>query len=484
MTLVLQDTLVLSPATAKKLEQEIEDIKGATDCADVVGTYAELEAYDTSKLTDQAIVKVLQDETQNDAQTYYRWSTETETFTLLGELGPYYTKQEADELYATKQNKPSAATQNNIATFDNAKNTVDSGKAFTTSVAATSSAVDTKIPTEKAVRTELDTKVNANSAITGATKTKITYDSKGLVTAGADLVESDIPSLHLTKVSDVSATAAEVNKLAGLETTKTELGYVHGVTSAVQTQINSKQPTLVSGTNIKTINGNNILGSGNLELTQFLGFPSDWPTTSSTTTKAFCDVVAADADAIEGKMYLGEVRWSDLSTVGLVNAEVAVKIMKGTTAASKVIVLTMSSGNHAPYQWQYTYWNGGASTSGWIGFQPELPSQSGQSGKFLTTNGSSMSWGTVDLSTKVDKTNSASKVYGTDVNGAQTTYNVDSFGQVDDVKINNTSIVNNKIANITIDNALNTSSTNAVQNGVVATAINNKSGVVFKTWSD
>lgn len=84
----------------------------------------------------------------------------------------------------------------------------------------------------------------------------------------------------------------------------------------------------------------------------------------------------------------------------------------------------------------------------------------------------------------VAKTSTASQVYGTDAQGAQTTYNVDSFGQVDDVKINNTSIVNNKIANIIIDNALNTSSTNAVQNGVVATAINNKSGVVFKTWSD
>ena len=354
MTLVLQDTLVLSPATAQHLQDEIDTIEAGTDVTDVVGTYEDLEEYNTSQLTDKDIIKVLQDETHDNAQTYWRWSASNQEFSYVGEIA-----------------------------------------------------------------TPPVTSVNS-------------------------------------KVGEVVLDYSDVGA----------------------------QQTLVSGTNIKTINGNNILGSGDLELTQFLGFPSDWPTTSSTTTKAFCDVVAADADAIEGKMYLGEVRWSDLSTVGLVNAEVAVKIMKGTTAASKVIVLTMSSGNHAPYQWQYTYWNGGASTSGWIGFQPELPSQSGQSGKFLTTNGSSMSWGTVDLSTKVDKTNSASKVYGTDVNGAQTTYNVDSFGQVDDVKINNTSIVNNKIANITIDNALNTSSTNAVQNGVVATAINNKSGVVFKTWSD
>ena len=46
--------------------------------------------------------------------------------------------------------------------------------------------------------------------------------------------------------------------------TSTELGYISGVTSSIQTQLNSKQNTLVSGTNIKTINGTSILGSGNL----------------------------------------------------------------------------------------------------------------------------------------------------------------------------------------------------------------------------
>jgi hypothetical protein len=46
----------------------------------------------------------------------------------------------------------------------------------------------------------------------------------------------------------------------------TELSYVKGVTSAIQTQMNGKQDTLVSGTNIKTINGASVLGSGNLAL--------------------------------------------------------------------------------------------------------------------------------------------------------------------------------------------------------------------------
>lgn len=85
--------------------------------------------------------------------------------------------------------------------------------------------------------TALNGKVNTNTAITGDTKCKITYDSKGLVTSGADLQASDIPNLTLSKITDVTATA-------------TELNYVDGVTSSIQTQLNGKQdtlPTLQSG---------------------------------------------------------------------------------------------------------------------------------------------------------------------------------------------------------------------------------------------
>ena len=87
---------------------------------------------------------------------------------------------------------------------------------------------------------QLATKVTANAAITGATKCKITYDSKGLVTAGADLSASDIPSLTLSKISDVTATAAEVNVLDGITASTAELNYCDGVTSAIQTQIDNK----------------------------------------------------------------------------------------------------------------------------------------------------------------------------------------------------------------------------------------------------
>lgn len=89
---------------------EIETIEASSDVVDVVGTYAELEAYDTSKLKDNDLIKVLADETRDDAITYYRWSTSTETFTYVGSEGPYYTSSEVDTLLGGKQNTLTAGS--------------------------------------------------------------------------------------------------------------------------------------------------------------------------------------------------------------------------------------------------------------------------------------------------------------------------------------------------------------------------------------
>lgn len=84
------------------LQQQIDAITASSDVKDIVGTYAQLQAYDTSTLGNNDIIKVLQDETHSNETTYYRWSTTTETFTLIGEEGPYYTKSEADSTFVPK----------------------------------------------------------------------------------------------------------------------------------------------------------------------------------------------------------------------------------------------------------------------------------------------------------------------------------------------------------------------------------------------
>lgn len=84
------------------LQTQIDAIVAASDVKDIVGTYADLQQYDTSTLGDNDIIKVLQDENQNNQTTYYRWSTTTETFTLIGSEGPYYTKSAADQKFQEK----------------------------------------------------------------------------------------------------------------------------------------------------------------------------------------------------------------------------------------------------------------------------------------------------------------------------------------------------------------------------------------------
>ena len=94
---------------------EINTIEASSDVVDVVGTYAELQQYDTSKLHDKDLIKVLADETHDDAITYYRWSTSSESFTYVGAEGPYYTTAETDTLLSGKQDTLIAGSNIQIA---------------------------------------------------------------------------------------------------------------------------------------------------------------------------------------------------------------------------------------------------------------------------------------------------------------------------------------------------------------------------------
>jgi hypothetical protein len=57
-------------------------------------------------------------------------------------------------------------------------------------------------------QTQISAKVTANTAITGATKTKITYDAKGLVTSGTDAAVADITGLSAALTAKVPYTGA------------------------------------------------------------------------------------------------------------------------------------------------------------------------------------------------------------------------------------------------------------------------------------
>lgn len=111
---------VTAEATARAnadtaLQGQIDAITASSDVKDIVGTHAALENYDTSTLGNNDIIKVLQDETQGGATTYYRWNATTQTFSLIGEEGPYYTKSQTDTLLNAKQDDLTAGTNITIS---------------------------------------------------------------------------------------------------------------------------------------------------------------------------------------------------------------------------------------------------------------------------------------------------------------------------------------------------------------------------------
>ena len=71
------------------VEDEVEEIKNNPDVVDIVPTYAALQNYDTSGLTDKDIIRVLADETHDGDSTYYRYNAQSSTWTYVGESKQY-----------------------------------------------------------------------------------------------------------------------------------------------------------------------------------------------------------------------------------------------------------------------------------------------------------------------------------------------------------------------------------------------------------
>jgi len=99
------------------------------------------------------------------------------------------------------------------------------------------------------VATQIGTKVTANTAITAGTATKITYDAKGLVTAGASLTATDIPSLDTSKLTSGVLSVAR----GGTGKASWTVGAIWA--SAATTLTSGTLPILYGGTGATTVAG-------------------------------------------------------------------------------------------------------------------------------------------------------------------------------------------------------------------------------------
>ena len=71
------------------LDEEVQEIKNNPDVVDIVDTYADLQTYDTSTLTDKDIIRVLNDSTHDGYSTYYRWDASTSQFNYVGKVDAF-----------------------------------------------------------------------------------------------------------------------------------------------------------------------------------------------------------------------------------------------------------------------------------------------------------------------------------------------------------------------------------------------------------
>lgn len=101
-------------------------------------------------------------------------------------------------------------------------------------IASDSAKLDGQSSSYYGKQSDMNNKVDKNAAITGATKTKITYDAKGLVTAGADATGADFALTGYTKASSFAAILATDTVNVGLG--KVEKGLD---TKAVRTTYNA-----------------------------------------------------------------------------------------------------------------------------------------------------------------------------------------------------------------------------------------------------
>lgn len=275
----------------------------------------------------------------------------------------------------------------------------------------------------------------------------------------------------------------------GLTATATELNYVDGVTSAIQTQIDSKQATISDLETIRSgasagatavqpgdlatvattgaysdLSGTPTIGSATLTIqkngTDVDSFSAN--ATSNKTINITVPTTASDISAlpsstkygaalsmsIDNTTYVITTTLKDqdgnaLGTAQTIDLPLETMVVGASyNDNTKKIILTLKNGNTVDF-----------SVADLVsGLQSEITAQSQLSADLVDdTNTIHKFVSASDKTTwnsKVDQVATANRVYGTDANGAQTTYDKNSFGQVDDVKIGSTSVVSNKIASL------------------------------------
>ena len=295
------------------LQSQIDAIVASSDVFDIVGTYADLQAYDISTVPVNDIIKVLVDSTHNDAATYYRCTESggVKSWTYIGAEGAYYTKAESDNRFVAKTTTINGKALSSNITLDasdvNAlpdSTVIPTVNDSTITIQKNGTDVETFTLNQSSnetvnliVPTDTSDLTNGAGYITGITSGDVTtalgytpYDdsnpdgfisgiTSGDVTTalGYTPYDSSNPSGYTTNVGTVTSvnnTLPDGNgnvTIAGITVDQTYDGTSANAQSgvAIEGELTANyQEKLSSGTNIKTVNNTTILGSGNIDTSE------------------------------------------------------------------------------------------------------------------------------------------------------------------------------------------------------------------------
>lgn len=179
------------------LQGQIDALAAASDVTDIVGTYAELQAYDTQHLNDNDIIKVLSDSTHQDQPSYYRFDKETDTFSYIGSEDAGYTKAQADAKFVTQT-------------------TTVNGKALSSDISLTYSDVNALPATTQTIIDAHTSAIAANTSAIAANTTVIAQHTTAIATntSAISTINGKIPtdassSNKLVSASALSASIAD-----------------------------------------------------------------------------------------------------------------------------------------------------------------------------------------------------------------------------------------------------------------------------------
>ena len=229
------------------LQGQIDAITSSSDVKDIVGTYTELQNYDTSTLGNDDIIKVLQDSTHNNAMTYYRWiiSGGAGSWQYIGEEGPYYTKSETETLLNNKQDE---ITSSNKLLSDLVDDTNQTNKFVTENEKTTwNTEIENLQEEDELLKRNLQTTTGSGEEVTLEKTTELDFvkpplprgNTKQNTTTGKNL----LPPLDSGSLNGLTFT-----------TNSNGITTISGTTTSVTTYFNNVNKILPAGTYTLSIN--------------------------------------------------------------------------------------------------------------------------------------------------------------------------------------------------------------------------------------